>query len=145
VRALVVDASVAVKWMLPEVLDPLSGQANELLDQYARGQLALVVPDLFWSELANVLWKSVRQKKIPAVRAQQALDATLAQGFRTIPGRDVLSEALTIALHFDRTVYDSLYLAVAVALNTHLITADERLANALAAHLPVKWLGSYSI
>jgi predicted nucleic acid-binding protein len=38
-------------------------------------------------------------------------------------------------------VYDSLYVALAVQAKTELITADERLANSLAAHLPVKWLG----
>jgi predicted nucleic acid-binding protein len=43
---------------------------------------------------------------------------------------------------FDRTVYDSLYVALAVHSKTQLITADERLANSLAAHFPVKWLGA---
>ena len=42
----------------------------------------------------------------------------------------------------DRTVYDSLYVALAVQSKSVMITADERLANALAAKLPVKWLGA---
>jgi predicted nucleic acid-binding protein len=54
----------------------------------------------------------------------------------------LLEEAFSIALTFDRTVYDSLYVALAVRLKADLVTADERLANALAAHLPVKWLGA---
>jgi predicted nucleic acid-binding protein len=44
----------------------------------------------------------------------------------------------------DRTFYDSLYIAVAVQQQTHLVTADEKLANAMAAYLPVKWIGSLS-
>jgi predicted nucleic acid-binding protein len=39
-------------------------------------------------------------------------------------------------------VYDCLYVALALRLKGQLVTADERLANALAAHLPVKWLGT---
>ena len=49
----------------------------------------------------------------------------------------------SIAITFDRTVYDSLYVALAISHNTSLVTADERLANAVAARLPVKWLGAF--
>jgi predicted nucleic acid-binding protein len=38
-----------------------------------------------------------------------------------------------IAFAYDRSVYDCLYVALAVQSKTDLITADERLANALAA------------
>jgi len=55
----------------------------------------------------------------------------------------LLPEALTIAFSFDRSLYDCLYVALAVESRTDLITADERLANALAAQFPVKWLGAY--
>jgi predicted nucleic acid-binding protein len=53
-----------------------------------------------------------------------------------------LEEAFSIAATFDRSVYDSLYVALAARLKAELVTADDRLANALAANLPVKWLGS---
>jgi predicted nucleic acid-binding protein len=54
-----------------------------------------------------------------------------------------LPEALPIAFNVGRSVYDCLYVAVAVQSETQFITADERLANALAARLPVKWLGAF--
>jgi predicted nucleic acid-binding protein len=54
----------------------------------------------------------------------------------------LLSSAFAIAFNFERSVYDSLYVALAVSSKAPLITADERLANTLAAHFPVKWLGS---
>ena len=59
----------------------------------------------------------------------------------TIPTLDLLEEAFSIAATFERTIYDSLYVALAVRLKAQLVTVDERLANALAAHLPVKWFG----
>jgi predicted nucleic acid-binding protein len=54
----------------------------------------------------------------------------------------LLEDAFAIATALDRTVYDALYVALAMRFKSQLITADEALANALAAHMPVKWLGS---
>jgi predicted nucleic acid-binding protein len=51
-------------------------------------------------------------------------------------------DAATIAFAFDRTVYDSIYVALAVLLGRRLVTADERLANAVGIRLPVVWLGA---
>jgi predicted nucleic acid-binding protein len=47
-----------------------------------------------------------------------------------------------MAAAFERTVYDSMYVTLAVISGAPLITADERLANALASRFPVRWLGS---
>lgn len=142
-KVVVVDASVAVKWTFPGQIEPLADRADDLLQHYLAGQVELVVPDLFWVEITNFLWKSVRQKKIPAARAEEALKTIVARSFRTFPARDVLDEALSIAMQFDRTAYDSVYVALAVAINSYLLTADERLVNALAPHFPVKWLGTF--
>ena len=60
----------------------------------------------------------------------------------TVPASELLERTLQIARTYDRTFYDSLYIAVAVQQQTHLVTADEKLANATAAYLPVKWLGT---
>jgi len=59
-----------------------------------------------------------------------------------VPVADLVESAFAIAHQYNRSFYDSLYLALAVSLRATLITADEKLANATAAHLPVKWLGA---
>jgi len=51
--------------------------------------------------------------------------------------------ALNIALAYNRNIYDCLYVALASESRSDLITADERLANSMAAHVPVRWLGAY--
>ena len=66
----------------------------------------------------------------------------MERDFPSVPSLKLLGSALQIATGFERTVYDSLYVALAVQTNSQLITADERLANSLAAHFPVKWLGA---
>jgi len=58
------------------------------------------------------------------------------------PTSSLLKDAFAIAATFDRTVYDCIYVALSVASNVPLVTADERLVNALAARFPVRWLGS---
>ena len=57
----VIDASVAAKWFLPPAGEPLADEALRLLAGYADGRFRFVVPDLFWAECGNILWKAVRQ------------------------------------------------------------------------------------
>jgi predicted nucleic acid-binding protein len=138
----VVDASVAAKWCLPAQQEELVPQAENLLTSYRRVEIGLLVPDLFWAELANVLWKAVRRGRISTDRAMSALSLVGDLGIPSVPSFDLLPQALLLAMNHGRTVYDSLYVALAVQSKSEMITADEHLANALAAKLPVKWLGA---
>jgi predicted nucleic acid-binding protein len=60
-----------------------------------------------------------------------------------VPSRAFLQEAFKIASGFNRTIYDSTYVAMAAATGRELITADERLVNALGSRFPVRWLGAF--
>lgn len=139
---LVIDASVAAKWFLPAKHEPHADIAAGLLKRYGTGDVRFVVPDLFWAELGNIFWKAVRQGRWQRFRAEEAIRLVQARSFPTISSQALLEDAFQISTSFDRSVYDSLYVALAIASKATLITADERLANALAAHLPVKWLGA---
>ncbi|MGH9500945.1 MAG: type II toxin-antitoxin system VapC family toxin [Terriglobales bacterium] len=141
-KTFVLDASVAAKWCLPAKDEPLVSQAQGLLDAYSRAEIGLIVPDLFWPELGNVLWKAVRTGRLSSSDAHSALEFLQGLNIPTYLCADFLPETLHIALFYGRTFYDSLYAALAVHSSVELITADERLATALAAHLPVKWLGA---
>lgn len=140
--AFVVDASVAVKWAIP-AREPLASESVRLLDRYIDAEIDFVVPDIFWAEIGSVLWKGVRRGRWSRDDAESAAADMIARDFATIPSQALLAEALKIAFAYDRSVYDSLYVALAVQLKSDLITADERLANALASRFPVKWLGAF--
>ena len=140
--ALVLDASVAVKWMIPSSKETLTGESLQLLKRHVDGEINFIVPDVFWAEVGNVLWKGVRQRRWPQALAEGAASDIRDRDFFTVSSLTLLPEALRIAFVHDRSVYDCLYVALAVQFKTEVITADERLANALAAHLPVKWLGA---
>jgi predicted nucleic acid-binding protein len=137
---LVVDASVAIKWCVPAQTEPLVHEASELLKRHRTGEIELLVPDIFWAEVGNVLWKSIQQGKAHARDAKQGLQLLRALQLPTTAIQELLSQAMEIALRYSRSVYDSLYIALAEQAQCDLITADEKLANAVAAYLPVKWL-----
>ncbi len=121
----VVDASVAIKWFLPEIH---SDAALRLLAQ----QHTLHAPDLIFSEFGKVLWKRVRKNEISKNEANATLEALLTLHLQVQPSQSLIPLALEIACGADRTVYDSLYLAAAMALQFPLVTADARLYRALS-------------
>ena len=138
----VVDASVAAKWASPEMIEPLADRANQFLRDYLTGSVEIVVPDLFWLEIGNYFWKAARRGTLTPALAERGLEAMLKCDFPTLPSRAVLRDALKIAVECGRTVYDSTYVALAVATDGQLLTADERLVNALGTRFPVRWLGA---
>lgn len=138
----VLDVSVAAKWVLSESGENLTTEALRLLHDFGDGRVRFLIPDLFWLELGNVLWKGVRRGRCSETDAQNSMADMLGRAFDTLPSDSLLEQALSLAITFDRTMYDSVYLALAVQAGCDLLTADERLANAVAARLPVKWLGA---
>jgi predicted nucleic acid-binding protein len=80
----VVDASVAAKWFLPATGETLTQQALQLLRHYAAGELRFLVPDLFWAEFANIMWKAVRQRRWPQASAEVAVRAMRDRNFPSV-------------------------------------------------------------
>jgi predicted nucleic acid-binding protein len=97
---------------------------------------------LFWAECGSILWKAVRQGRLTKDAAGTALESLRDRNFPAVSSWSLLDAAFEIASIFDRTLYDAIYVALAVNSNGEFVTADERLANALAARFPVKWLGA---
>jgi predicted nucleic acid-binding protein len=121
----VIDASVGIKWFVPE---PHAAIARQLL-ALNHDQL---VPDLFFSEIGSIVWKRVRRNEDTVDRAKAIIPALNAIPLQVHSTQLLLSEALEIALQYDRTVYDSLYLALAVRHQCPMVTADQKLCNSLA-------------
>ena len=130
-RPLVIDASVAVKWFLPE---NHSSEALLIRDKFVDGECKLIAPDLMLSELANVLWK--RRESIDEATALDIIRDLLALGVGLVPSEQIIVRAYRLASGHNRTVYDSMYLALAESRNCDMVTADERLFHAVERHLP---------
>jgi predicted nucleic acid-binding protein len=139
---LVVDASVAIKWLPPFQQEPLASEAEKLLDRWENGAVELIAPDLIRSEIANAHWRAVRQNECSGGDALASLAIMHEQELQTVQSETLIDLALRIALQHGRTAYDSLYVALAVTLKSDLVTADEKLVNALSGYFPVTWLGA---
>ena len=123
---LVIDASIAVKWVIEE-----EGTAAALS---LRKQAKLIAPELLVAECANILWKKVRRDELS--KDEALLAARLLQGadLELLPTRGLLDAAALIAIDLDHPAYDCLCIALAVANDCRFVTADDRLLRKLARH-----------
>jgi predicted nucleic acid-binding protein len=142
VTVFVLDASVSVKWFLSPRDEPLCAEAQALYDRYLFKEIQFIIPELFWAEIGSAFWKAVRLGRFERTSARQAIVSLLKCNLRTFSNAILMEKAFDIATAFDRTVYDSIYLALAEQSHCELVTADEHLVNALAARYPIKWLGA---
>lgn len=131
--AYVIDASVAVKWFVPE---PHSREAAALLDP----TLTLHAPDLLFAEVSNALWKKTRRRELRPSEARLVLRGLASVPLQVTPIRQLAAGALDLALEAGCTLYDAVYLALAVHHDCRLVTADQRLGRlirprALARHI----------
>lgn len=123
---MIIDASVAVKWLIEE---PDSGTALALL-----GTDDLVAPSLIHAEVGNAIYKKRKLGEFAHEEDLSTLPAQLASIIRTVDEVPMMSRALELALALDHTIYDCVYLAVAEAMNDDLITADIRFFKRLGRH-----------
>ena len=131
--SLVVDASVAVKWILPE-----DGHEEAILlqDQYQDEKIDLIAPALLAAEVANVLWKRARRGDLTPDDAQRCFQGFLRDSPILTESAAIEASALGLALAHGRPVYDCLYLALALEHRCDLITADEKFFRAIGTALP---------
>lgn len=129
IRDCVVDASVGIKLFLKE---DLSDQADRLFNQLGEDPPArFYVPDLFFVECTNVLWKYVRHFGYPPENARRDVADLQALALRTISTADLIGPAFELALDYEITAYDACYAVLARLLNLPLVTADLSLVRQL--------------
>ena len=91
-------------------------------------------PDLLFPDVGNAIWKKVRWGELTAEEGQRLAADIPSIAVETVSTRDLMIDAHALAITTGLTVYDAMYLALAVRLNTELITADDRLGRIVAAH-----------
>jgi predicted nucleic acid-binding protein len=125
-EVLVVDASVVIKWHVREIHTEAS------LRLLREDVPPLHAPDLLLPEIGNILWKKARRGELSEEQARRIGCLLRDLPVTLHPAAPLIEAALEISLRTGATVYDSLYVALAVYLDSTLVTADERLVRLLA-------------
>lgn len=125
INKVVVDASVAIKWFIPE-------DDSEFAIALAASKSHLLAPDFLLIECANTTWKKVQRQQ---VNYHQAL--VIIQALNKLPltfsgAYNLLDAAYELAVEIKQSVYDCLYLALAIANDSYVVTADKRFYNAVS-------------
>ena len=120
----VVDASVAIKWVVEE-------EGSDLAAMLLDGR-PLHAPPLILVEAANTLWVMTRRGAIDRAGAADALDHLRRAPFAPLPADDLMPQALQLAQALDHPVYDCVYLSLALKREVPVATADRRFVSAAA-------------
>jgi predicted nucleic acid-binding protein len=123
VNPLVIDASIAIKWVVEE-----QGTSEALT---LRDRFKLIAPELLVAECANILWKKTQRDELSKEEALLAAHLLERAEIELKPTRSLLGEAARIAIDLDHPAYDCLYLALAAAEDCRFVTADQRLLRKL--------------
>ena len=121
---LVVDASVAIKWMVRENDNDKARALFDLPDP-------LIAPDWLLIEAASALWRKVKQSELLQIHAERHIEDLPEFFSRLHPSQSLVGEALRWSFRLKHPVYDCLYLALAITQNCQLVTADDKFAHAL--------------
>jgi predicted nucleic acid-binding protein len=124
VTTLVIDASIAVKWVVEE-----DGTAEALT---LRRRAKLIAPELLTAECANILWKKVQRDELSKDEALLAARLLQAADIEFLPTRTLLEAATQIAIELNHAAYDCFYLVLATERDCRLVTADERFVRKLS-------------
>ena len=122
---MIVDASVAFKWMFVE---EGSEAAQALL-----GRDDLRAPNLLLVELGNALWKKSMRGEL-SERDAYAAQLSIVSSFVMIQSEaDLIRRAIEMAIALEHAIYDCVYLALAEHMADTLVTADGKFWNKVAA------------
>jgi len=124
ITTLVIDASIAVKWVVEE-----DGTAEAL----ALREHTLIAPDLLLVEAANVLRKKVQRRELSADEAVVTARLLQAVDVELVATRSLMEKTVRLAIELARPAYDCLYLALALQRGCRLVTADTSLLRKLTA------------
>jgi len=142
-RRIVVDASVALKWQLPD--EDHIAQALALRDDYLiRNTVTLVAPSLFLYEITNAIGMAAKRARVSAELADEALANLLACEIEVFPPRP--ERILRLCRRFSIAAYDAAYVALALQLRAELWTGDRPLFQAAGKELAsVRWIEDYPL
>jgi predicted nucleic acid-binding protein len=115
----IVDASVVLKWIVPE-----NGSADALV---VRSKARLSAPELLMMECVNACWKYAQRREISAEEAILAVGVLERVDIELVSLRHLVGPTLRLSNALAHPAYDCAYLALALQRQCPFVTADEKL------------------
>ena len=128
IETLIVDASIAVKWVIQE---DGSDAAVGL-----RSHFRFAAPDLLIAECSNILSKKVQRGELMRDEAMMAGRLLERSDIELLPMRSLLEETTVLAIDLGHPAYDCVYLALARKRQSRFVTADKRLLDIIGRKAP---------
>lgn len=119
----VIDASVLIKFFIPEIL---SEKPEELNVRVAEGDLGLLAPNLIFAEVGNIIWKKHRMKELIRSEVEEIVEAIVSMPIAVETSKALLPLAVDMGLAYGITVYDAVYVSLAKIHETIWVTADRK-------------------
>lgn len=138
-KAIIIDASVAAKWLLPDEADFI---ADSIKKAFADRQIVIVVPIFIFYEVNNLLKSAVLSNRISSQDSLNFYENFLTLNFNIYSSKLLLKVTLQTALKLDISSYDAAYVALAEHLQIPFYTTDEKLVKKAKSSL-VKNLSDY--
>lgn len=141
-HAVVVDANVAIKWVVHE---EHTEQARALLADSARALRPIVAPPHLPVEVTNAIYQKLSRRDLTNDEAEEALARFFQFRIELVAPPDLYQSAFAFARAYNlQNSYDSIYVVLARWLDTELWTGDRALLHAVRAAAPwVRWIGDY--
>ena len=117
---LVVDASVAVKWLFPEV-------DEEAAKRVLKSAREILAPDLIWAEVGNAALKKISRKEVSVDEAAVVMREFQNYPLQITESKTLVDTALVVAHDIGLSLYDALYLSLSYDRDCSLVTADRKL------------------
>lgn len=130
---LIYDTSVAAKTCIPE---NDSAKAIQVWEDFQKGLHELLSPDIFPAELAHLLTRAERQKRIKVGDAEGLWNSIMLNPPRLVPYLPLAQRALEISSLHRVGFYDCLMLSLSEREGCEFLTADTRIAS-LKAHFSI--------
>jgi predicted nucleic acid-binding protein len=127
-ETLIIDASVAIKWVVQE--DDTDAALG------LRSQFRFAAPELIVAECSNIIWKKVQHGGMGRNEAIMASRLLQRSDIEILPMRSLLEETTALAIDLGHPAYDCVYLALARQRQARFVTADRRLLRAITERSP---------
>ena len=131
----VVDASVVLKWYLPD--EEGAKQAFSLLSEFVEGNFNLYAPALIDYEFVNAMWVAGKTGRISKDDRDDAVDNFLNIEMKKVGIEKFFKSILIFAAEHNRSCYDASYLALSETIGAPFVTSDKKLYNAVKAKVPL--------